>query len=97
MNVYKGDNLDHALAAGYFRMGNDLFTTHQVSISKYGNSDIIDPVFWLRLNIKKVKETALTKKIWKKCADVSTSFLPPQLQKIQHWKIPDVNHQRVCQ
>ena len=71
LGIYKGDTLDHALAAGYFRMGNDLFTTQEVFVSNYGNGAIYDPVFWLRLNLKKAKETASTKRIWKKCAGFS--------------------------
>jgi arginine-tRNA-protein transferase len=71
LGIYKGDTLDHALATGYFRMGNDIFTTHEVFVSNYGNGAIYDPVFWLGLNIKKMKETPSTKKIWKKCAGFS--------------------------
>ena len=71
LGIYKSDILDHALAAGYFRMGNDLFTTQEVFVSNYGNSAIYDPVFWLRLNLKKAKETATTKRIRKKCAGFS--------------------------
>lgn len=71
LGIYKDEVLDHALAAGYFRMGNDLFTTQEVFVSNYGNGAIYDPVFWLRLNLKKAKETATTKRIWKKCAGFS--------------------------
>ncbi|PJE46480.1 MAG: hypothetical protein CUR34_07535 [Sediminibacterium sp.] len=71
LGIYKGDTLDHALAAGYFRMGNDIFTTNEVFVGNYGKSAIYDPVFWLRVNLKKAKETATTKRIRKKCAGFS--------------------------
>jgi arginine-tRNA-protein transferase len=71
LGIYKGDSLDYALADGYFRMGNDIFTTNEVFVGNYGKSAIYDPVFWLRLNLKKAKETATTKRIRKKCARFS--------------------------
>jgi arginyl-tRNA--protein-N-Asp/Glu arginylyltransferase len=69
--MYKSDSLDYALADGYFRMGNDIFTTNEVFVGNYGKSAIYDPVFWLRVNLKKAKETATTKRIRKKCARFS--------------------------
>ncbi len=71
LGIYKGDSLDYALADGYFRMGNDIFTTNEVFVGNYGKSAIYDPVFWLRLNLKKAKETNSTKRIRKKCARFS--------------------------
>lgn len=74
LGIYKGDSLDYALADGYFRMGNDIFTTNEVFVGNYGKSAIYDPVFWLRLNLKKAKETTSTKRIKKKCARFSFSI-----------------------
>ena len=71
LGIYKGDSLDYVLADGYFRMGNDIFTTNEVFVGNYGKSVIYDPVFWLRVNLKKAKETATTKRIRKKCAGFS--------------------------
>jgi len=71
LGIYKGDSLDYALADGYFRMGNDIFTTNEIFVGIYGKSAMYDPVFWLRLNLKKAKETASTKRIRKKCAGFS--------------------------
>lgn len=71
LGMYKSDSLDYALADGYFRMGNDIFTTNEVFVGNYGKSAIYDPVFWLRVNLKKAKETATTKRIRKKCARFS--------------------------
>lgn len=71
LGMYKSDSLDYALADGYFRMGNDIFTTNEVFVGSYGKSAIYDPVFWLRVNLKKAKETATTKRIRKKCAGFS--------------------------
>lgn len=71
LGMYKSDSLDYALADGYFRMGNDIFTTNEVFVGNYGKSAIYDPVFWLRVNLKKAKETATTKRIRKKCAGFS--------------------------
>lgn len=68
LGIYKKDILDYALATGYFRMGNDLFTTNEVFRGMYGKSAIYDPVFWLRLILKKSKETPTTRRIRKKCA-----------------------------
>lgn len=68
LGIYKRDSLDYVLATGNFRMGNDLYTTNEIFIENYGRSALYDPVFWLRLNLKKSKETPTTRRIRKKCA-----------------------------
>ncbi|WP_295234181.1 hypothetical protein [Sediminibacterium sp.] len=70
-NSNKRIALDFGLGIGYFRMGKDMFTTNQVYVGNYGNSGQYDPVFWLRLNLKKAKETTTTKRIRKKCSGFS--------------------------
>lgn len=79
LGIYKGVSLDYALADGYFRMGNDIFTTNEVFVGNYGKSAIYDPVFWLRLNLKKAKETATTKRIRKKCAGFTFKIEPAEI------------------
>ena len=76
---YTGAFLDHALATGHFRMGNDLFTTQEVQIGYEGRRSITDIAFWLRLNLSKAKETKTTKRIRKKCARFTFTIEPAYL------------------
>ena len=81
LGIYKKDILDYALATGYFRMGNDLFTTNEVFRGMYGKSAIYDPVFWLRLILKKSKETPTTRRIRKKCAGFNFIIQPATISE----------------
>lgn len=76
---YTGAFLDHALATGHFRMGNDLFTTQEVQIGYEGRRSITDIAFWLRLNLSKAKETKTTRRIRKKCARFTFTIEPAYL------------------
>lgn len=78
-NSNKRIALDFGLGMGYFRMGKDLFTTNQVYVGDYGNSGQYDPVFWLRLNLKKAKETNTTKRIRKKCSGFTFKIEPAEI------------------
>ncbi len=72
--TYKGIELDAALAKGYFRMGNEIYTTIHVFHEYYGKHIIYNPVFWLRLNLSKAHETNSTKRIRRRCARFSVTF-----------------------
>jgi len=77
LGIYKGEVLDHVLATGHYRMGNELYTTNEVFVSIYGRSALYDPVFWLRLNLKKAKETKTTRRIRKKAAGFVCTYETP--------------------
>ncbi len=77
LGIYKGDVLDHVLSTGHYRMGNELYTTNEVFVSYYGKSALYDPVFWLRLNLKKAKETKTTQRIRKKAAGFVCTYETP--------------------
>ena len=77
LGIYKGEVLDHVLATGHYRMGNELFTTNEVFVSYYGKSALYDPVFWLRLNLKKAKKTKTTRRIRKKAAGFVCTYETP--------------------
>jgi arginyl-tRNA--protein-N-Asp/Glu arginylyltransferase len=72
--TYKGIELDIALAKGYFRMGNEIYTTTHVFHEFYGKHIIYNPIFWLRVNLSKVLETNSTKRIRQRCARFSVNF-----------------------
>ncbi|WP_026764587.1 GNAT family protein [Sediminibacterium salmoneum] len=86
--IYKGKVLDHALANGYFRMGNELFTTQEVPIGYEGRRRITDIAFWLRLNLSKAKETKTTRRIRKKCAGftytIEPAYLTPEIELLYY-------------
>jgi len=73
-NGFKSKVLDEYLALGYYRMRNNLFTTHQVFIEYYGNSAVYTPVFWIRTILGKLEESVSSKRIRKKCIDFSVCF-----------------------
>ena len=77
LGIYKGEVLDHVLSTGHYRMGNELYTTNEVFVSYYGKSALYDPVFWLRLNLKKAEETKTTQRIRKKAAGFVCTYETP--------------------
>ena len=74
LGIYKGEVLDQLLTKGNFRKGNDIFTTNDVYVGNYGNSNMYDQVFWLRLILNKATETKQTKRIRRKCSNFSVAI-----------------------
>jgi leucyl-tRNA---protein transferase len=63
-NGFKGSVLDEYLAAGYYRMQHNIFTTHYTQLET--DAEII-PVFWLRTAVNKINENKAAVGIRKKC------------------------------
>jgi leucyl-tRNA---protein transferase len=68
---FKGASLDNLLSQGYFRMLDEMFTTQSIAMGKYGNSPMMEPVFWLRTVLPQIKEKKAAKELRKKCAAFS--------------------------
>ena len=68
---FTGTVLDEYLAAGYYRTQHLLFTTHQTQIS---SAEKTYPVFWLRINLQNMVESATATAIRKKCSAFTFSF-----------------------
>ena len=70
-NGFKDSLLDDYLAAGYYRMQHLIFTTNQTQLSIEHQAL---PVFWLRIPIKNITESAAASAIRKKCAAFKVSY-----------------------
>ena len=68
---FTGAVLDNYLAAGYYRTQHLLFTTHETPMSSV---DKTYPVFWLRIPIKNIVESASATAIRKRCSSFSFSY-----------------------
>ena len=69
---FKGASLDAYLQQGYYRMQHQLFTTNY---TQFHMESYALPVFWLRLDLKKVRESITAKKIRKKCAGLTVTVI----------------------
>ena len=68
---FTGTVLDDYLAAGYYRTQHLLFTTHETPISSL---DKTYPVFWLRIPLHNLVESASAVAIRKKCSAFTFSY-----------------------
>ena len=75
---FKGTSLDAYLQQGYYRMQHQLFTTNY---TQFHTESYALPVFWLRLDLKKVKESSTAKKIRKKCAGLTVTVKPAEINE----------------
>ena len=75
---FKGASLDAYLQQGYYRMQHQLFTTNY---TQFHTESYALPVFWLRLDLKKVKESSTAKKIRKKCAGLTVTVKPAEINE----------------
>ena len=71
---FKGKVLADLLAAGYYRMRHDLFTTHSIPRFDGENSLIFMPVFWLRTLVNKITENKSAIRIRKQCAAFTVEY-----------------------
>jgi len=72
---FTGKVLDVYLAAGYYRMRHDLFTTHYIPRFDEENSLVIMPVFWLRTLVNKITENKSAFRIRKQCAAFTVEYI----------------------
>jgi leucyl-tRNA---protein transferase len=70
-NGFKGSLLDDFLAAGFYRMLHMVFTTHYTELDTESSSL---PVFWLRTQVKKIKENKTALAIRKKCKAFTVEY-----------------------
>lgn len=68
---FTGTVLDEYLAAGYYRTQHLLFTTHATPIS---SADKTYPVFWLRIPLQNLVESASATAIRKKCSAFTFTY-----------------------
>ena len=73
---FKGKVLDAFLKTGYYRMQHQLFTTNY---TQFHTESYALPVFWLRLDLKKVKESSTARKIRKKCKGLQVIVKPAEI------------------
>jgi len=71
---FKGKLLDVYLAAGYYRMRHDLFTTNSIPRFDGENSLIFMPVFWLRTLVNKITENKSAFRIRKQSASFTVEY-----------------------
>ena len=67
---FKHRVLDAYLQKGFYRMQHQLFTTNY---TQFHTESYALPVFWLRIDLKKVEESSTAKKIRKKCAGLTVT------------------------
>jgi arginyl-tRNA--protein-N-Asp/Glu arginylyltransferase len=83
---FKGEILDELLAKGYFRLFNKMFTSNTVDVEQVGDSMYIEPIFWLRTVIDKIKTDKKQQHIFKKCASFTTTIktlkITPAIEKL---------------
>jgi arginine-tRNA-protein transferase len=75
---FKGSVLDAFLQMGYYRMQHQMFTTNY---TQFHTESYALPVFWLRLDLKKVQESSTAKKIRKKCKDLKIVVKPAEINE----------------
>ena len=71
---FTGKVLDVYLAAGYYRMRHDLFTTHSIPRVDGENSLVFMPVFWLRTLVNKITENKSAFRIRKQSASFTVEY-----------------------
>ena len=71
---FTGKVLDVYLAAGYYRMRHDLFTTHYIPRFDAEKSLVIMPVFWLRTLVNKITENKSAFRIRKQSASFTVEY-----------------------
>lgn len=76
---FKGELLDQYLSLGYYRMRTALFTTNQIFLYRYGNGDLMSPVFWIRTVLTGFRESKASKRIRKNCAYFNVLFKPAEI------------------
>ena len=72
---FTGKVLDVYLAAGYYRMRHDLFTTHYIPRFDAEKSLVIMPVVWLRTLVNKITENKSALRIRKQCAAFTVEYI----------------------
>jgi len=71
---FTGKVLDVYLAAGYYRMRHDLFTTHYIPRFDAEKFLVILPVFWLRTLVNKIAENKSAFRIRKQSASFTVEY-----------------------
>ena len=73
---FRGETLDRYLAAGFYRMREQIFTTHEICKTQLDGRVGFEPVFWLRSEIARMSTPDSVKKIRRKCRHFDVRISP---------------------
>jgi arginine-tRNA-protein transferase len=73
---FRDETLDRYLAAGFYRMREDIFTTHSIYKERADGELFIEAVFWLRSEIARMSTPDTVKKIRRKCRHFNVRISP---------------------
>lgn len=78
---FKNDILDDLLSRGYYRIFNKMFTTTSIDVYRVGNSTYIEPVFWLRTVVNKIKVNEHQQHKFRNCSRFTCTIIPLMMNK----------------